>query len=266
LPTAAVDSIRHDRGARGRECVDSVENGQVIGKLAPTLEEAAVFLRHIVVFVLFLGFMAALLFWPAGTFDWPGAWVFLAEMGIASMAISLWLLRYDPGLLRERMRLPFQKEQVAGDKIFMAAVQIAWCGWVALMALDAKRWHLSQVPAWLSGVGGVLIALGLVIVWLIFRVNSFAAPVVKIQKERGHSIVTAGPYRIVRHPMYAGAALYMIGMPLLLGSWCGLAIAPLLLAGLSTRIRIEERTLRGEFPDYEDYAARVRYRLIPYVW
>ncbi|HYM31216.1 MAG TPA: isoprenylcysteine carboxylmethyltransferase family protein [Candidatus Cybelea sp.] len=210
--------------------------------------------------------MAALLFWPAGTFDWPGAWVFLAELGIGGTAISLWLLRHDPGLLRERMRLPFQKEQVVRDKIFMTAVQIAWCGWVALMALDAKRWHMSHLPAWLGGMGAILIALGLGIVWLTFRVNSFAAPVVKIQKERGQSIVTVGPYRIVRHPMYAGAAVYLIGMPLLLGSWYGLAIVPLLLAGLSTRIGIEERALCGEFPEYADYAARVRFRLIPYVW
>jgi protein-S-isoprenylcysteine O-methyltransferase Ste14 len=223
-------------------------------------------LRLGVVFTLFLGFMAALLFWPAGTFDWPGAWVFLAEMGIGGVAVSLWLLRYDPGLLDERMRSPFQKEQVSGDKLFMTAVQVAWCGWLALMALDAKRWHLSQLPPWLSAIGAALIALGLVIVWLTFRVNSFAAPVVKIQKDRGQSIVTTGPYRIVRHPMYAGGAIYLIGMPLLLGSWCGLALVPLLLAGLSTRIGMEERTLSAEFPEYADYAARVRFRLIPHVW
>jgi len=225
-----------------------------------------VLLRLIVVYALFLGFMAALLFWPAGTFDWPGAWVFLAWSGIAGMAISLWLLRYDPGLLHERLRLPIQKAQVAGDKIFMTAVQLAWCGWVVLMALDAKRWHLTQLPTWLSGVGAALIALGFAIVWLAFRVNSYAAPVVKIQRERGQRIVTAGPYRIVRHPMYAGAGLYLIGMPLLLGSGYGLAIMPLLLAGLSTRIALEERTLSAEFPDYVEYAARVRFRLIPYVW
>jgi protein-S-isoprenylcysteine O-methyltransferase Ste14 len=176
------------------------------------------------------------------------------------------MLRHDPGLLRERMRLPFQKEQVAGDKLFMTAVHIGWCGWVVLMALDARRWHLSQVPAWLGGIGAGLIALGFAVIWLTFRVNSFAAPVLKVQKERGQSIVTAGPYRVVRHPMYTGGALYLLGMPLVLGSWCGLALVPLLIAGLAARVGIEERMLRGEFPDYADYAARVRYRLVPYVW
>jgi protein-S-isoprenylcysteine O-methyltransferase Ste14 len=223
-------------------------------------------LRLIVVFAIFLAAMAALLFWPAGTFDWPGAWVFLAEMGGIGMAMSLWLLRYDPALFRERMGMPWQKAQVAGDKLFMTALQFAWCGWVVLMGFDARRWQLSHVPVWLSVLGAVLIALGFGVIWLTFRVNSFAAPVVKIQRERGQRIVTTGPYRIVRHPMYAGGALYLIGMPLLLGSWLGLVLVPLFLWGLSTRIALEERTLRGEFPDYADYAARVRFRLIPYLW
>ena len=168
-------------------------------------------LRLVVVFAVFLPCMAALLFWPAGTFDWPGAWVFLAEFGSIGMAISLWLLRHDPGLFRERMAMPWQTAQVAGDKLFMAGVQIAWCGWVVLMAFDARRWQLSHVPGWLSVLGAVLIALGFGVIWLTFRVNSFAAPVVKIQKERGQRIVTTGPYGIVRHPMYAGGALYQIG-------------------------------------------------------
>jgi protein-S-isoprenylcysteine O-methyltransferase Ste14 len=224
-----------------------------------------VLLRSTVTFAVFFLFILALLFWPAGTFDWPGAWVFVAEFGLGGMAISLWLLRHDPGLLRERMRLPLQKEQVPADRLFMLAIQIGWCVWVVAMALDARRWRLSQVPAWLSGVGAVLIALGLAIIWRVFRVNSFAAPAVKIQAERGQSIVTTGPYGIVRHPMYAGAALYLIGMPLLLGSWYGLATVPLLIASLATRIAIEERMLRGEFADYAGYASRVRYRLIPRV-
>jgi len=89
---------------------------------------------------------------------------------------------------------------------------------------------------------------------------------VKIQKARGQSIVTTGPYAVVRHPMYAGASLYMIGMALLLGSGIGLAVLPLLIIALGIRIGIEERMLRGEFPDYAGYAARVRYRLVPGVW
>jgi hypothetical protein len=88
------------------------------------------------------------MFWPAGTFDWPGAWIFIAEMGIAGEAISLWLLRRDPDFRSsvcdcssKRSRRPVQV------KLFMIAVQIGWCGWVVVMALDARRWQLSHVPA-----------------------------------------------------------------------------------------------------------------------
>jgi len=112
----------------------------------------------------------------------------------------------------------------------------------------------------------VLIPVGSFIVWLTFRENSFAAPVIKIQKERGQHVISTGPYAIVRHPMYAGGTLYLIGMPLLLGSWLGLVVLPLILGALSVRIFIEEATLRRGLPGYGEYARRVRYRLVPGVW
>ena len=221
-------------------------------------------LKLIVQFAVLMAVLAALLFWPAGTFDWPGAWIFLGEFLVLGMAISLWLLRYDPALLRERMGGAFQKGQVAWDKVFMAILPIIWFGWVALMALDAKRWAISHMPLALIVVGAILIPAGLYVVWLTFRENSFASTVVKIQE--GQTVITTGPYAIVRHPMYAGGALYMIGMPLLLGSWIGLACLPVLLGGLMTRIPLEERTLREGLVGYDDYAARVRYRLVPGLW
>ena len=176
-------------------------------------------LKLIVQFAVLMAVLAALLFWPAGTFDWPGAWIFLGEILVLGMAISLWLLRYDPALLRERMGGAFQKGQVAWDKVFMAILPVIWFGWVAMMALDAKRWAISHMPLALIVVGAILIPAGLYVVWLTFRENSFASTVVKIQE--GQTVITTGPYGIVRHPMYAGGALYMIGMPLLLGSWIG---------------------------------------------
>jgi len=161
---------------------------------------------------------------------------------------------------------PFPKGQAFWDKVFMAFIIVVWFGWLVLMALDAKRWNLSQMPEALNYVGAVLIPIGFFIVRLTFRENSFAAPVVKIQEERGQRVISTGPYRIVRHPMYAGATLYMIGMPLLLGSWLGLLVLPLILGALSVRIFIEEAVLRKGLRGYGDYAARVRYRLIPGVW
>ena len=169
-------------------------------------------------------------------------------------------------ILKERMGGPFQKGQAFWDKVFMAFIIVVWFSWLVLMALDAKRWSLSHMPEALNYAGAVLIPIGFFIVWLTFRENSFAAPVIKIQKERGQRVISTGPYRIVRHPMYVGGLLYMIGMPLLLGSRLGLLVLPLIVGALSVRIFIEEAALRQGLPGYGDYAARVRYRLIPGVW
>lgn len=215
---------------------------------------------------LWMVFIGALLFVSAGTMRWTGGWVFMAEMVIGSVATMLWLKRYDPALLKERMGGPFQKGQVFWDKVFMGTMVLVWYGWLVLMALDAQRWGISQAPKWVAAIGAVLIPLGFLAVVRTFRENSFAAPVIKIQKERGQRVIDTGPYAIMRHPMYAGAFLYMLGTPLVLGSWIGLAALPFIVGLLVVRIFIEERALRAGLPDYNEYAARVRFRLIPGVW
>ena len=215
---------------------------------------------------LWIAFMAVLLFWPAGMLDWWGGWVFLGEMTVGAAVVSLWLLRHDPELLRERLGSPIQKKQVIWDKVLMAIVFVAFYGWVVLMGFDAKRWGWSHMPVWLNGTGAILIAICFFVAWLTFRENSFAAMVVKIQTERKQTIITTGPYRFVRHPMYAGALLYFVGLPLLLGSWLGLACVPILVWALMLRVLIEELTLRKQFPEYSAYAARVRDKLLPFIW
>jgi protein-S-isoprenylcysteine O-methyltransferase Ste14 len=115
-------------------------------------------------------------------------------------------------------------------------------------------------------LGAVLIAVSLYVGLLTFRENSFAVPVVKVQRERGHHVITTGPYSIVRHPMYAGALLMFIGSPLLLCSWWGLLAVPMGIVLFGIRIGIEERTLRTNLDGYTEYMQRVPYRLIPFVW
>ena len=114
--------------------------------------------------------------------DWPNAWIFMAEFVIGGLAVTLWLAWRDPGLLKERMGGPFQKGQAFWDKVFMAFIIVVWFGWLVLMALDAKRWSLSHMPEALNYAGAVLIPIGFFIVWLTFRENSFAAPVIKISE------------------------------------------------------------------------------------
>jgi protein-S-isoprenylcysteine O-methyltransferase Ste14 len=221
--------------------------------------------RLIIQTTLWIAAMGVLLFLPAGTLDWPAAWGFLAEIGVLGLGVGLWLARHDPGLLAERLGSPFQREQKTWDKVFMAAVVLFYCAWLVLMGLDARR-AISQVPLWLQAIGALCVALSIYVSYLSFRENSFAAPVVKLQKERGQIVVTTGPYRFVRHPMYAGGLLLFLGTPLQLGSWLGLAVVPLLVPALVFRLVMEERMLATELKGYSDYAERVRWRLIPMVW
>jgi protein-S-isoprenylcysteine O-methyltransferase Ste14 len=222
--------------------------------------------RFLVRTVLYLVVIGAILFGAAGTFHWPEAWIYLALSAALSFGGGLWLARHDPGLLAERLGSLIQRDQKRWDKIFMAIMMALWIGWLVLIALDAKRYHWSQVPLALQVAGFVLLCLGSYLVGLTFRENSYAAPVVKIQKERGHRVVTTGPYAYVRHPMYAGALLIVAGAPLLLGSWWGLAAAAALVLLIAIRAVLEERMLKAELAGYADYAARVRYRLVPYLW
>jgi len=132
--------------------------------------------------------------------------------------------------------------------------------------LDAGRYRWSDVPLFFKGIGLVLIGLGAALVWLTLKENSYAAPVVKVQKSRGHHVVTTGPYAYIRHPMYAGALLFTAGVPLLLGSWWGLAAGVVLVLVIAVRAVLKERTLAAELEGYADYAGRTRYRLVPYFW
>jgi protein-S-isoprenylcysteine O-methyltransferase Ste14 len=209
--------------------------------------------------------MGALLFAPAGTLHWPAAWVFLATMAIIGLAAGSWLARTDPGLLAERMRLTAQADQPAADKIFMAVFGVVVLLWLIAIGLD-QRLHGPDFPVALQALGLAILLLSTVFIMWVMRENSFAAPMVRVQSERGHHVIRSGPYAFVRHPMYSGTILFFIGMALLLGSWWGLAMSPLFAVLFAIRSGIEERALVAGLPGYGDYAAQVRYRLVPGLW
>ncbi|MBA3811811.1 MAG: isoprenylcysteine carboxylmethyltransferase family protein [Caulobacteraceae bacterium] len=221
-------------------------------------------LRMVVQMALMLLFMGAVLILAAGTADWPAAWAFLGELGVLGVAVGLWLAWRDPALLAERLRSPLQPDQPPWDRRFIIGGALGFTAWLALMGLDAQRLRLSAVPSFLQGVGVLLILAAVWIGWLTFIANPWATAVVKVQP--GQGVADTGPYRFVRHPLYAGAMAFFLGAPLVLGSWLGLAAAPLLIAAIGARAVREERLLREAAPGYEDYAARVRYRLVPKVW
>ena len=128
------------------------------------------------------------------------------------------------------------------------------------------RFHWTHLPLWLQVVGVLVLVGSFVMMYLAFRENAFVTPTVRIQEERGQTVVSSGPYKYVRHPMYSGFLLFFVGMPLLLGSAFGLLLAPVLIGVIARRAVLEERLLRKELPGYDAYMAQVKYRFIPYVW
>ena len=142
-------------------------------------------------------------------------------------------------------------------------------GWTVLLivgGLDAVRFGWSRMPLWLEIAGALAVVFAIYVFHIVMLENSYASPVVKIDTERGHRVVSTGPYAWVRHPMYAGAIFYFLGTALLLGSWYAFAIGIVLIAIIALRAVWEEETLKSELPGYADYASRVTYRLVPGVW
>jgi protein-S-isoprenylcysteine O-methyltransferase Ste14 len=215
--------------------------------------------------VLWTAGLGALLFWPAGTLQWPAAWLYLATTAALGLAAGLWLARADPDLLAERMKPMIQKGQPRADKIFILVFGLAALLWFIVIGLDRRR-HWSDMPTALAVLGYVLLLAATALMLRVVRENSFAAPVVKVQAERGHRVIDTGPYAFVRHPMYSGVALYFAAVALLLGSWWALILSPVFFVLFAVRAGFEERALASGLPGYADYLARVRYRLLPGVW
>lgn len=209
---------------------------------------------------------AMALFLPAGTLAWPAGWAFFLLMFGFANAMSLWLLRFNPDLLAERLTGIGRPDQKTWDKVFLALMSVAFFAWLAVIALDAVRFRWSQVPPWLQGIGTLVLLVSFYIFYLTFRENSYLSPAVRVQTERAQTVVSTGPYRYVRHPMYGGFVLFTVGTTLLLGSWYGLLGGLLLIGMVAWRAVQEERVLRKELEGYSVYMTRVRYRFVPYLW
>ncbi len=209
---------------------------------------------------------ALALFLSAGTVVWPAGWAFLVLFLGFTLAISRWLLRHNPGLLTERMTGIGKPGQPTWDRVFFVVIEMFFLAWLVLMPLDAVRFQWSQMPGWLQVAGAVLLLGSFYLFFLTFRENPYLSPAVRVQTERGQTVISTGPYHYVRHPMYATFIIFMVGTTLLLGSWYGLLLGLILIVGIAFRAVQEERTLRSELPGYDEYMATVKYRLIPYVW
>ena len=208
-----------------------------------------------------------MLFVLAGDWRWTEGWLFSILFCSLSFATLVYLYVNDPALLNERFGPPVQKGQKSWDKILLSAFFLGFLVWFAIMPLDAKRFRWSpEFPLWIKVVGTLLFILAFIILFGALKENTFAAPVVKMQKERGQTVISTGLYGIVRHPMYTGGTLLFIGGSLLLGSLYGLAVGLLLTIILAVRSIGEETMLRQELDGYSEYMKRVKWRLIPFVF
>jgi|SRR5579885_1524308 protein-S-isoprenylcysteine O-methyltransferase Ste14 len=213
--------------------------------------------------LIFLLLMAALLFVPAGTLHYWQGWLFLAVFVASTLTIGIYFLHHDPALIERRMSAGPGAEQEPAQK---AIITLISCGFVLLLVIPAldRRWHWSALPPWVVGLANAGIVLGFVIFFFVMKQNTYAAATVRV--EAGQPVISTGLYALVRHPMYSGALLLTICVPLALGSAWGLLLVVPLLAMLIWRLADEERYLSANLPGYQEYCRRTRWRLLPFIW
>ncbi len=204
------------------------------------------------------------LFLPAGTWAWARGWLFFAVVVAAGVVISLYLKRVNPEVIAARTN---RHEGTKGwDRWVLGVLLPLMVSILPISSLDDGRFHWSHVPWWVCGIGYVLVLAGLAGMTWAEAVNKHFEPTVRIQTDRGHTVINTGPYALVRHPGYVAASLLILGMPLALGSYWVLIPAVLCCLILVVRTVLEDRTLRAELPGYREYAQGVRYRLVPGIW
>lgn len=222
-----------------------------------------IFSQAAVMSVVWLAVSGLLLFLPAGTFNYWQAWVFLAALVVPTWIPSIYLLRTNPAVLQRRTRGGPTAETRTVQKVVAGCVWLSAAAMLVVSALD-HRFGWSKVPAAISVVGAVLVAVGVGLAMMVVVQNSYAAAT--IQVEAGQKLVSTGLYGLVRHPMYSGSVIIMVGIPLALGSYWGLLfVVPGLLA-FAWRIHDEEKFLQEELDGYGEYMRKVRYRLVPCMW
>jgi protein-S-isoprenylcysteine O-methyltransferase Ste14 len=206
----------------------------------------------------------ALLFVPAGTLKWTEAWLFIILYLSVVTGVVIWLKKNDPGLLEERMTV--KKDAKRWDKNIIRTYSLLVMILLAVTGLDAVRFHWSRVPLALKVLGFLgFIPMAVVGIWAM-KENPYLSQIVRIQDERGHKVCTTGPYRYVRHPMYAGVILFILCFPLALGSLYALIPSLMIIILFMFRTSLEDKTLHKELSGYREYAKKVRYKLIPGVW
>jgi protein-S-isoprenylcysteine O-methyltransferase Ste14 len=207
--------------------------------------------------------MGLLLFLSAGTARYCQAWGYLAVFFGASFLITLYLMKNDPALLARRLSGGPTAEKEKPQKIMMFFASIGFIALLVMPALD-HRFMWSSMPLHVVIAGDILTALGFYIIYLVYKENTFASATIEVAGDQ--RVISTGPYAVVRHPMYAGGSLYLLGTPFALGSYWGLLMLAGMMPFLIGRLLEEERFLSKNLPGYTEYCAKVRWRLIPGVF
>jgi protein-S-isoprenylcysteine O-methyltransferase Ste14 len=213
--------------------------------------------------VFLLAVLGLLLFISAGTLEYWQAWVYLAVFGICTLFVTVYLIRNDPRLLASRVQAGPAAETQKSQKDIQGLASIAFIGVFIVSGLDVRFGWSNIVPV-VSIISDGLVALGLFFVFLVFRENSFTSATIEVQQEQ--KVISTGPYSLVRHPMYAGAAVLLLFTPPALGSWVALVPAIGVILVIVVRLLDEEKFLAKNLVGYDVYREKVRYRLVPFVW
>lgn len=212
--------------------------------------------------LLFLA-MASFVFIAAGTFDYWQAWIFLAVYSASSLAVVLYLMKKDPKLLARRMSGGPVAEKQTTQKIIMLLTSSGFIFLLIVPALD-HRFGWSHLPPYIALAGDGLVVTGFLVIYVVCKANTFAAATIELAPDQ--KVISTGPYALIRHPMYAGGLLLLVGIPIALGSWWGLLITVAIMLALLWRLFDEEKFLARHLPGYAAYQEKVRHRLIPLLW
>ena len=224
------------------------------------MEKKKLLTRILLMLILMDGLFMVMFFIPAGTVDYWQAWVYAILLNFCMLVVTIYLLRNDPGLLERRMQYHERNPQ---QKLFIAFSYPIFIAVFLLPGFDQRFGWSNMAPA-ISIAAAVVVLLAYGFIFLVFRVNSYTARVIKV--EAGQKVITTGPYALVRHPMYLGSIIMYIATPLALGSWAALIPALLYIPVLVLRIRDEEETLARELEGYREYMQKTKYHLFPGIW
>jgi len=207
--------------------------------------------------------VGAIIFVAAGTTHYWQAWLYLLVFMLVSLFITIYLVKNDPELLKRRMRGGPQAEQRTSQKIIMLFTSVVFIALVVVPGLD-RRFGWTLVPIVLVILGDALVAIGFYFIFLVYKENSYTSATIEVAADQ--KVIDTGPYKFVRHPMYASALLYLLGTPLALASYWGLIPFVAIIPFLMWRLMDEESMLKKELPGYSQYQQRVRRRLLPGIW